>query len=128
MAAVRITLAFATTLAFEDEDSDKTAISLSPRTSKIKRMLIDNPLLSYFAVAIAAAGVAMIVRWLVTKTDNRKALVNGLLKGAVIEFIGLAGIFIFQRTPNIATYSAVGAIGLGTVLGVIFGRLLQVPD
>jgi hypothetical protein len=91
-------------------------------------MLIDNPLLSYFAVAIAAAGVAMIVRWLVTKTDNRKALVNGLLKGAVIEFIGLAGIFIFQRTPNIATYSAVGAIGLGTVLGVIFGRLLQVPD
>lgn len=78
------------------------------------------------ASIIGAVGVAMQVRWALTRTENPGARTIGILKASIVEAVGL-GLLVLSAQAQTIVAGLLISMGLGMFVGFIAARALRPP-
>jgi len=75
---------------------------------------------------VGLIGVAMQVRWALTRTQDRRAKTVGITRAAVVQLVGLALLVMSAQGQTLVSGLLI-TIGGGMFLGFIAARALQPP-
>lgn len=88
--------------------------------------MLNVPGLWLVASLFGAVGVAMQLRWLLTRTEASGARTKGMVKAAIVEGIGLILLFLSARDQAMV-YGLIIVFGLGGLIGFVASRALRPP-
>jgi hypothetical protein len=86
----------------------------------------DVPGLWIIASLFGAVGVAMQVRWALTRTEALQAKSRGMIRAAIVEAIGLI-VLIFSAKGQLLVYGLAILVGFGAMVGIVASRALRPP-
>ena len=86
----------------------------------------DVPGLWILASLIGAVGMAMQVRWALTRTEAPQARARGMMRAAIVEAIGLVGLILSARGQTFV-YGLAIVVVAGALVGFMASRALRPP-